>query len=287
MKKLISGLFAIALCLAGNAYAYQYGSGLNERDLEMGQYSIDGRSDTGLRFDGNNDGTDDMTLEASGRLTLGAVSYPATDGTAGYVLATDGAGTIAFAAAGGVSDGDKGEVTVASSGTVWTLDDNTTVTGWVMGASTATTPSADDNDTSLATSAYVQTEINAMGGRSLTAAAGSMDADAELYTNGGTLWIQDPTASDDLKTTWVAPTAVTITAISCESDQTVNFDLQVDDGTPTGVNGSDIACTTFATDSSLAGDVTLAAGDRLDLAVTSVSGTPTWVSISWKYTNDD
>jgi len=37
----------------------------------------------------------------------------------------------------------------------------------------------------------------------------------------------------------------------------------------------------------LAGDTTMAAGDRLDLAVTSVSGTPTWVSISWEGTYDD
>jgi len=79
----------------------------------------------------------------------------------------------------------------------------------------------------------------------------------------------------------------TFTAISCESDQTVTFDLQVDDGTPTGVNGSDITCTTFATDSTLAGDTELAAGERLDLAITSVAGTPTWVSISWTVTKND
>lgn len=124
-------------------------------------------------------------------------------------------------------------------------------------------------------------------GRSLTLTGVDFAADAELYTDSKTIYFESPTASDDFKTLWVAPTGVTITSISCESDQTVNFDLQVDDGTPAGVNGSDIACTTFATDSSLAGDTTMATGDRLDLAITSVSGTPTWVSITFAYTKDD
>lgn len=125
------------------------------------------------------------------------------------------------------------------------------------------------------------------GGRSLTTNGTDLDADAELYTATKTIYIEYPTATDDLKTIWTAPLAVTITKISCESDQTVNFDLQVDDGSPAAVNGSDIACTTFATDSSLAGDTTMAAGDRLDLAIASVSGTPTWVSVSWEFIYND
>ena len=114
-----------------------------------------------------------------------------------------------------------------------------------------------------------------------------MLADAETYTDSKTLWFENPTAADDFKTIWTTQIAATITSITCESDQTVNFDLQVDDGSATGVNGSDIACTTYATDSTLAGDTTLAVGDRLDLALTSVSGTPTWVSITWAFTYDD
>lgn len=131
------------------------------------------------------------------------------------------------------------------------------------------------------------TPPSAFAGRSLTASANLINADAELYTFTKTIWFENPTASDDFKTIAIGDTAFTITAISCESDQTVNFDLQVDDGSATGVNGSDIACTTFATDSSLAGDTTVAAGDRVDLAIASVSGTPTWVSITFTATKDD
>ena len=51
---------------------------------------------------------------------------------------------------------DWGEVTNASGSVV--IDDSVTVTGWVMGASSATTPAEGDNDTSLATTAYVIAE---------------------------------------------------------------------------------------------------------------------------------
>lgn len=55
----------------------------------------------------------------------------------------------------------SGEVT--SSGNTTTIADSVTVTGWALGASTATTPAGGDNDTSLATTAYVQTEIAGLG----------------------------------------------------------------------------------------------------------------------------
>ena len=74
----------------------------------------------------------------------------------------------------------------------------------------------------------------------------------------------------------------------CESDQTVNMDLQLDDGTPADVNGTDLVCDSTPADvTSLGGDTGAAAGERLDLAITSVSGTPTWVSICFDFTYDD
>lgn len=59
-------------------------------------------------------------------------------------------------------DFDGGASPGGELGNTWaspTIDDSVTVTGWELGASTATTPSASDNDTSLATTAYVQTEF--------------------------------------------------------------------------------------------------------------------------------
>lgn len=100
----------------------------------------------------------------------------------------------------------------------------------------------------------------------------------------GCIYIEDPTADDDLNSIWANKTAndFLLTELWAESDQTVSLDLQVDDGTPADVNGTDISpAAGEAEDTTLSGDTTVAAGEELDLAITSVSGTPTWVSICW------
>lgn len=77
--------------------------------------------------------------------------------------------------------------------------------------------------------------------------------------------------TDDIQSMWRAPAAITINEVWCETDVgLVVADLQIDDGTPADVMGSDLAC-----DSSSEFDITglvgaMAAGDRLDLAITSV-----------------
>jgi hypothetical protein len=102
------------------------------------------------------------------------------------------------------------------------------------------------------------------------------------------IYIEDPTDADDLTSIFANKTSgdFTITEIWCESDQTIDFDLQIDDGTPADVNGTDIQCAAGeAEDTSLGGDTTLAAGEELDLVVTSTANTPTWVTICWTFTN--
>ncbi len=98
------------------------------------------------------------------------------------------------------------------------------------------------------------------------------------------IYIEDPTADDDLTSIWANKTAndFLITEIWGESDQTVTFMLQIDDGTPADVDSVDLApAAGEAEDTSLDGDTTLAAGEELDLDVASVTNTPTWCSICW------
>lgn len=179
--------------------------------------------------------------------------------------------------------------------------------GGDIAAATATTPSANDNDTSVATTAYVQTELTAYASDSKTLTNTNFDANgtgnsiiniesadiaADTITHADIadedqadtkcFYIEDPTAADDLQSIWANKTAndFLITGIWAESDQTVSFDLQVDDGTPADVNGTDISpAAGEAEDTTLSGDTTVAAGEELDLVITSVSGNPTWVSI--------
>lgn len=98
---------------------------------------------------------------------------------------------------------------------LWTIGTDTTlyedgriggadkaVVGGDIGAATATSPSADDNDTSVATTAFVQGEINGAGGTDLTCSSGvcnvdaavTRDADLAAYTTGTSTPVDGSTA---------------------------------------------------------------------------------------------
>lgn len=147
---------------------------------------------------------------------------------------------------------------------------------------------ADLGVTNIHAGNYTDTNTTYTAGRSLTLDGTQIDADSELYHHEKCFYLEDPVAADDLKSLFHFRKAATITGMWCESDQTVNMDLQLDDGTPADVNGTDLVCdTTPADDTTLGGDTGAGAGERLDLAITSVSGTPTWVSVCFDFTYDD
>jgi len=150
------------------------------------------------------------------------------------------------------------------------------------------TKTADISSTTAVTANTNKTTESTTAGRSLTLSTYSVEADAELYTDTKGIYFEDPTAADDFKSIWFAKQACVITSIWAESDQTVTFMLQKDDGSPADLDTVDLApAAGVAEDTSLDGDATFAAGDRLDLAVTSVANTPTWVSIFWTFEYSD
>lgn len=144
------------------------------------------------------------------------------------------------------------------------------------------------NSLALVVDLDISDDTNLTAGRSLTLTNDDVLADSELYHHEKCFYIEDPVAADDLKSLFHFRKAATITGMWCESDQTVNMDLQLDDGTPADINGADLVCdSTPADDTDLGGDTGAGAGERLDLVITSVSGTPTWVSICFDFTYDD
>jgi hypothetical protein len=115
-----------------------------------------------------------------------------------------------------------------------------------------------------------------------------VDAELEITENDcSVLYTPGSTIADtyDVKSVWEAYQAVTITRVWCETDTgTVNMDVQIDDGTPADVMGTDLVCDTTGEVDTTGLTGSMADGDRLDWEITSVASSPTRLTVCVEYT---
>ncbi len=93
--------------------------------------------------------------------------------------------------------------------------------------------------------------------------------------------------TDDIESFWRASAALTLSEVWCETDTgIVNMDVQIDDGIPADVMGVDLVCAATAVSDSAGLFGSMSAGDRLDLAITSVAANPTRFTVCVGYDFD-
>jgi hypothetical protein len=203
-------------------------------------------------------------------------------GTAGQVLTSNGAAALpTWQAGGGVSDGDKGDITVSSSGAAWAIDNDAVTYAKMQNVSAASkllgrgdSGAGDPQELTLGTGL-------SMSGTTLNAAAAVADADYGDITvsSSGTVWEIDANA---VGTTEIATAAVTMAKLADIASNRVIGRNTGGTGVPSALTASDVLSmiatgtgTLLVYGASAWGGLG-ASGVAKDYLTQTVAGVPSW-----------
>lgn len=150
-----------------------------------------------------------------------------------------------------------------------------------------------DASTELCRKAYVDAISYITDGDFITKSSSTLHIDAEVTKRTTCFYLPQSLVSTSAayRSVWRVPYAngMTATEIWCESDGTVPFAFENDDGSATNVDSGQITCNSSTnTDSTMSGgDAVFADGDRLDIVLGTVSGSPTFVAMCLEHTITD
>jgi hypothetical protein len=235
----------------------------------------------------------DITVSASGAtwtidngtVTVAKISATGTPGS-GNFLRGDGSWSTATAS---IADADYGDITVSSSGTVWTIDNdvvtyakmqNVSATDRLLGRDTAGAGDVEEltvgggieftGSGGLQTSAFTGNVTKSAGGTSTTIANGVVAP--AMLTTGGPSWTSggDVTVTGDITVTGNDIKSSSATAITMSgANVTVAGDLTV---TGNDISSSSaVALTLAGADVTVAGDLTVTGNDIKSSSATAMS----------------